>query len=59
MPVGEGHSGIIMKLKLKCKINPVLSRVCELGTKSCGVYHKELKKPHEAKKNGTKQNRYR
>ena len=29
------------QIEEKCKVNPVLSRVCEKGTRSCGVYHGE------------------
>ena len=37
---GEGE-----KVPEGCIVNPVLSRVCERGTKSCGVYHKPSPTP--------------
>ena len=37
---GEGE-----KVPEGCIVNPVLSRVCERGTKSCGVYHQPSTTP--------------
>lgn len=37
------YCGTIECYKPKCKVFTFSSRVCELGTKSCTVYHKDLK----------------
>jgi len=40
---GEGEK--MANVPEGCIVNPVLSRVCERGTKSCGVYHQPSPTP--------------